>query len=57
MFNLEQIEAKLNQNREAGRDENDGLSSAEIGAYNRSFMFGTCDADEWDADEWSRIVD
>ena len=55
MNNVEQIEAKMAQNIAEGREESAGLTSAEIGAYNRSIMFGSCN--DWDDKEWSRIVD
>ena len=57
MKNLKIIEAVIAANREAGDNIYEGLTSAEIGRYNQSLMFGDTSADEWDEDEWSAWVD
>jgi hypothetical protein len=55
---IEQITAIVKSNIEQGKDNRyDGLTSSEIGDYNRKQMFGDCTAEDWDTDEWSRIVD
>ena len=54
---LEAIKKVMDTNREEGRDVNEGLSSAEIGCYNRSIMFGE-DGEAFPSDdEWSLWVD
>lgn len=54
---LKMIRDAMNANIEAGRHEFDGLTSAEIGAYNRVLMFGENDEAFPDPDTWSSIVD
>lgn len=54
---LEQIKQTIASNRAAGRDTYAGLSSDEIGRYNRTVMFGENDEAFPSADEWSLIVD
>lgn len=57
MTDLERIEAIINENYATGRFTYEGLTSSEIGTYNRHQMFGTMDPDTWDDAEWSIIVD
>jgi hypothetical protein len=57
MMNLEAIRNTINENRAAGREQYDGLSSAEIGRYNRALMFGDNDEAFPSDSEWSAIVD
>lgn len=57
MDNLDRIRATIDANRIAGRDPYVGLTSAEIGEYNRSVMFGTDDEAFPDEDTWSSWVD
>jgi hypothetical protein len=55
---IEQITAIIKQNIESGKDNRfEGLTSSEIGTYNRHQMFGGCSAEDWDENEWSAIVD
>lgn len=56
-IDIKAIRATMNANIAAGRHEYDGLTSAEIGAYNRVLMFGENDEAFPDQDTWSRIVD
>lgn len=54
---LKTIRAVMAANIEAGRHEYAGLTSAQIGEYNRMLMFGENDEAFPDADTWSSIVD
>ena len=56
-MNLMILRAAVEENREAGRECYDGLSSAQIGRLNRAAMFGDNDEAFPSDDEWSRIVD
>ena len=53
----ETIRAIMAGNIEAGRHEYDGLTSAQIGEYNRRLMFGENDEAFPDPTAWSSIVD
>lgn len=54
---IAEIRAVVSDNENNGREKFAGLTSSEIGEYNRGIMFGdNCEA--WPGDEaWSRIVD
>ena len=54
---IEQIEAVILDNAKNGRFSYEGLSSAEIGQWNRRCMFGENDEAFPDQDEWSSWVD
>jgi len=54
---LAEIKAIMAENRKAGRREEDGLTSSEIGRQSRAIMFGENDEAFPDADTWSSIVD
>ena len=58
---LDRIKDLISSNLVAGRGAYDGLTSSEIGAYNRSLMFGSVSDDieeeDWDEDWWKMIVD
>jgi hypothetical protein len=54
---IDEIRDIIAANNAARRQSYEGLTSAEIGAYNRVLMFGENDEAFPDADEWSRIVD
>jgi hypothetical protein len=54
---LKIIRDAMNANIEAGRHEYDGLTSSQIGAYNRALMFGENDEAFPDPDTWASIVD
>ena len=49
--------AKVKANQEAGRDYYAGMTSSEIGDYNRFLMFGEDDEAFPSQEEWSMIVD
>jgi hypothetical protein len=49
--------AKVKANQEAGREYYDGMTSSEIGDYNRYLMFGADDEAFPSQREWSMIVD
>lgn len=51
------IRATILANKEAGRPDYEGLSSSDIGEYNRALMFGAEDEAFPDEPTWSRIVD
>jgi hemerythrin len=52
------IQSIVENNRKAGKDNiYNGLTSHEIGIYNRSLMFGENDEAFPDQDEWSAWVD
>jgi hypothetical protein len=55
---LDEIELQIAMNRWLQLDNPyDGLTSAEIGQWNRAQMFGENDEAFPDLDEWSAIVD
>lgn len=54
---LKMIRAAMDENIAAGRQEYDGLTSAQIGEYNRMLMFGENDEAFPDAATWSSVVD
>lgn len=54
---LAAIRARVRRNQLNGRDPYHGLSSADIGRYNRALMFGDQDEAFPDRAEWARIVD
>lgn len=54
---LARIRAVVKANRNAGREPFHGLSSAEIGRYNRAVMFGDDDEAFPEPEEWSAWVD
>lgn len=56
-MNLEDIKAKVYENKQAGRYQYDGLDSSDIGTYNRSVMFGDDDEAFPEEDEWSSWTD
>lgn len=57
MRTLNEIKQVIATNRTHGRSVYAGLSSAEIGQYNRSLMFGSNDEAFPSQEEWSSIVD
>lgn len=57
MRDLTEIKQIVRDNSIAGRDSYDGLTSSEIGQYNRALMFGDNNEAMPDPTEWSRIVD
>lgn len=56
-MNLDRIVRQISDNLTHGREKYDGLTSAEIGHYNRALMFGPDDEAFPDQDEWSAWVD
>ncbi|MCT4367053.1 MAG: hypothetical protein N3Z28_05210 [Synechococcaceae cyanobacterium MAG-AL2] len=48
---------KVNANYAAGKQPYEGLTTAEIAAYNRVLMFGENDEAFPDPDEWARWTD
>lgn len=58
---LDWIKDVIAENLVAGKEAYDGLTSAQIGTYNRSVMFGATndgiDDVSWDVDWWKTIVD
>lgn len=56
-MDLDDIRNRVEINRMAGREPYDGLTSAEIGRYNRALMFGDNYEAFPDYDEWASIVD
>ena len=54
---LKMIRAAMDENIAAGRHEYDGLTSAQIGEYNRMLMFGENDEAFPYAATWSSVVD
>jgi len=54
-MNTEQVKQVVNNNIENGKEKYDGLTSAEIGTYNRWLMFG--DNDEgFDVDDFEAFT-
>lgn len=56
-YELRQIRYAIEDNRAAGRESYAGLSSSQIGRYNRALMFGDNDEAFPSEAEWSRTVD
>ncbi len=52
-----ELKAIVRDNQLAGRNSYQGLTSSEIGEYNRSLMFGDNDEAFPGQEEWSSIVD
>lgn len=57
MKTLEQIKSIIEANQQSGLETYAGLTSAEIGYYNRTMMFGGNIAEDWDEDVWSMWTD
>ena len=57
MKTLSQIKAVISQNRTDKNAIYAGLTSSEIGQYNRSLMFGQDNAGFQNEEEWAAIVD
>jgi hypothetical protein len=57
MLSVSEIESVIESNYKQGKDQYEGLSSAEIGKHSRAIMFGENDEAYPSDSEWSRIVD
>lgn len=56
-LDLNIIRNTIDENQQAGRETFSGLSSAEIGRYNRAIMFGDNDEAFPEQAEWSAWTD